>query len=127
MESTVAFESIAPVIRVRDIAAALDRYRRLGFRAESYDGPAAYAFVDRGSVSMHLIQWGEYDPDQCGGVMVYMYVSDVDAVYAEWSRAGVPGELEDLEDRDYGLREFAYRDPDGTLHRVGSPLPKAGD
>jgi hypothetical protein len=27
-------------------------------------------------------------------------------------------------DTAYGLREFAYTDPDGSAHRVGSPLPR---
>jgi len=61
------------------------------------------------------------DPTRSGAV-VYMYVSDADALHAEWSRAGVPGRLGDPDDREYGLREFGYVDPDGTLHRVGSPL-----
>jgi len=126
MNSDVVFERVAPVIRVRDLEAAVDRYRRLGFEVEAYAGPASYAFVDRGSVSLHLTQWGEYDPAR-GGATVYLYVSDAEAVHAEWSRAGVPGELEDPTDRGYGLREFAYRDPDATLHRVGSPLPNSGE
>jgi uncharacterized glyoxalase superfamily protein PhnB len=49
-------------------------------------------------------------------------VSDADAVYAEWSSAGVDGEMGELIDTPYGLREFAFRDVDGTLLRVGSPL-----
>lgn len=122
MDSDVVFERVAPVIRVRDLEAAVDRYRRLGFEVEDYEGPDTYAFVDRGSVSMHLTQWGQFDPDRADGATVYLYVSDADAVHAEWSRSGVPGQLEDPSDRDYGLREFACRDPDGTTHRVGSPL-----
>jgi hypothetical protein len=27
-------------------------------------------------------------------------------------------------DTHYGLREFVYIDPDGIVHRVGSPLAK---
>ena len=53
---------------------------------------------------------------------MYLYVSDAESVYAEWSEAGVDGELGDLIDTPYGLREFAFRDPEGTLLRVGSPL-----
>jgi len=66
MNSDVVFERVAPVIRVRDLEAAVDRYRRLGFEVEAYAGPASYAFVDRGSVSLHLTQWGEYDPARGG-------------------------------------------------------------
>jgi len=121
MDSGVVFERVAPVIPVRDLEAALDRYRRLGFTVDRYEGPERYAFVERGSVSMHLSEWHEHDPTRSGAV-VYMYVSDADALHAEWSRAGVPGRLGDPDDREYGLREFGYVDPDGTLHRVGSPL-----
>ena len=48
-------------------------------------------------------------------------VRDLDAAL-DRSRAGVPGRLGEPGDRPYGLREFGYVDPDGTLHRVGSPL-----
>ena len=36
--------------------------------------------------------------------------------------AGVEGRFVGPTDTDYGIREFGYVDPDGTLHRVGSPL-----
>jgi hypothetical protein len=100
---------------------ALDRYRRLGFDARGYEGPERYGFADRGSVSIHLTEWAEHDPLRTAA-SVYLYVSDADALYAEWKA------LENLEgrliapcDTPYGLREFAYVDPDGTAHRIGSP------
>jgi uncharacterized glyoxalase superfamily protein PhnB len=77
--------------------------------------------VERGDVSLHLTEWGQYDPVR-GGATVYLYVSDADAPYAEWSQAGAAGRLEPPHDTDYGLREFAFVDDDGTAHRVGSPL-----
>lgn len=40
----------------------------------------------------------------------------------EWAAAGVGGRLGDPVDTAYGLREFRYVDPDGTLVRVGSPF-----
>jgi len=119
MDPEVAFERVAPVIPVRDIDAAVERYRRLGFQVEVYSGPARYAFADRGPVSMHLHRWTGWDRT---GAIVYLYVSDADALHAEWSRAGVDGQFGDPFDTDYGLREFEYTDPEGTLHRVGSPL-----
>jgi catechol 2,3-dioxygenase-like lactoylglutathione lyase family enzyme len=117
----VEFERVSPVIPVRDLDAAVDRYRRLGFTTEVEDGPR-YGFVERGAVSLHLIEWGDHDPARTGA-HIYLYVSDAGGVYDEWSGAGVEGELGDLFDAPYGLREFAFRDPEGTLIRVGSPLP----
>lgn len=119
MEPEVVFESVAPIIPVRDLDASVERYRRLGFEVERYSGPTQYAFVNRGPVSMHLHGWRGWD--RTGGI-VYLYVSDADALHAQWSKAGVDGRLGEPFDTDYGLREFEYTDPEGTLHRVGSPL-----
>jgi hypothetical protein len=49
-------------------------------------------------------------------------VADADAVHAEWTASGVEGRITEPGDTEYGLREFAFVDADGTLHRVGSPL-----
>jgi len=117
----VAFRSVAPVVPVLDLEAALERYRKLGFSAAAYGGPERYGFVERGRVSLHVAEWSEHDPSRTGA-HVYLYVSDADALHAEWSRAGVEGRLTEPHDTPYRLREFAYVDPDGNLHRVGSPL-----
>ena len=117
----VAFERIAPVVPVLDLEAALDRYRRMGFNVTPYTGGARYGFVDRGGVSLHVNEWDEHDPARTAA-HVYFYVSDADALHAEWAAAGIEGRLGAPFDTEYGLREFAFVDPDGTLHRFGSPL-----
>ena len=122
--TVVVFDSVAPVVPVRDLDAALARYERMGFTTRRYDGPERYGFADRGGVSLHLNEWGEHDPLRTAGV-VYLYVSDADAVFAEWSRAGIEGQFREPFDTDYGLREFAFVDVDGTLHRVGSRPPRS--
>jgi hypothetical protein len=121
MAEQVAFERISPVVPVLDLDAAMDRYRRLGFDVDPYTGSERYAFVRRGPVSLHLTEWHEHDPKRTAA-HVYLYVSDADALHAEWAAAGVEGRLRELFDTPYGLREFAYVDPDGTLHRAGSRL-----
>ncbi len=116
----IHFTSVSPIVPVRNLDIALDRYRRLGFDARGYEGPARYGFVDRGSVSMHLSEWAEHDPLRTAA-SVYLYVSDADALYAEWAAlTNLDGRFVEPVDTDYGLREFAYIDPDGTLHRIGS-------
>jgi hypothetical protein len=54
--------------------------------------------------------------------VVYVYVSDADALLDEWTSSGVDGRFLGPHDTPYGLREFIYTDPDGIVHRVGSPL-----
>lgn len=121
MTDEVVFERVAPVIPVRDLDAALERYGRMGFSVHAYEGEARYGFADRGSVSLHLSEWAEHDPKRTASV-VYLYVSDADALFTEWSEDGIEGRFREPFDTDYGLREFALVDPEGTLHRVGSPL-----
>ncbi|MHC5905493.1 bleomycin resistance protein [Streptomyces sp. S6] len=119
----VVFTSVAPVVPVRDLDSALDRYRRLGFSAHAYEGPDRYGFAERGSVSLHLTEWAEHDPLRTGAV-VYLYVSDADALHTEWTSSGVEGRFSEPADTPYGLREFTYVDADGTALRVGSPLAR---
>lgn len=113
----VSFESIHPIVTVHNVRAALQRYQQLGFVTE-LDESADYGFAERDSVQIHL-QPGE--PEETGGVF-YLRVSDAEALHAEWTAAGVEGRFLGPHNTSYGLREFVYTDPDGIVHKVGSPL-----
>jgi hypothetical protein len=122
MVNEINFEDVAPIVPVRNLEDALERYRKLGFSVHRYEGPASYGFAERGAVSLHLNEWEDHDPKRTGSV-VCLYVSNADAVHAERIRSGVEGRFGDPTDTEYGLREFGFVDADGTLHRVGSRLP----
>ena len=122
--SEPTFISIAPVVPVLDLDAALDRYRLLGFTVHGYEGDERYGFADRGDVSLHITEWDEHDPKRTAAT-VYLYVSDANAVFDEWKASGVEGRFHEPFDAEYGLREFSYVDVDGTLHRVGSRLSES--
>ncbi len=114
--SAIDFTSVSPIVPVRNLDIALNRYRRLGFGARGYEGPERYGFVDRGSVSIHLTEWAEHDPLRTAA-SVYLYVSDADALYAEWEA------LENLEGYDTGCctsclteTEWHPSDPDDARH-----------
>ena len=115
------FERVAPIVPVRELDTALDRYRRLGFTVRAYDGPERYGFADRGSVSLHLSESPGHDPAATSS-MAYLFVDDADAVHREWAAAGLGGRLSEPREMAWGMREFSYVDPDGTLHRVGSEI-----
>jgi hypothetical protein len=121
MTAKIVFERVSPVVPVRDLTAALDRYQRLGFATHPYEGGERYGFAERGDVSLHISESADHDPARTAAT-VYLYVSDADALHAEWTACGVDGRFGAPRNTPYGLREFAYVDPDGTLHRVGSPL-----
>jgi len=102
--------------------AAKRKFDLVVFEVRAYGQGTGYGYAQRGAVSIHLSEWDEHDPKRTGAV-VYLYVSDADAVRAEWASCGVEGRLGETCNTDYGMREFAFVDSDGTLHRVGSKLP----
>lgn len=112
---------IAPVLPVRNLAAALEHYRRLGFEVSAYAGADFYGYATRDEVSLHLALVHDLDP-ATSNVAIYLYIDDADGLAAEWAAAGVGGRTNTPEDTEYGLREGAHIDPDGNVIRFGSPL-----
>ena len=121
---TVRLESVHPVLMVRDVAASVRFYKRLGFSLRFQDNPAdpRYAGVIRDGVEFHL-QWHDkaqwaYPNDR----PTYRFVvREVDALYAEFHHNGVLGEQDVGHspwsipgDTPWGTREFHVRDPDGN-------------
>ena len=113
-----SFERVAPVLPVRDMRAAIEHYRALGFEVGEYDDPPTYAFASRDGVHLHLALVESLDPTQ-SMVSVYLYVSDAKALAEEW--ASLPGRHVAPRDTEYDLSEGAHIDPDGNLIRFGSP------
>jgi hypothetical protein len=113
------FERLSPVFPVRSIDLAIEHYRKLGFAVRRYEGPDSYAFAERDGIELHLAQVDDLQPRKNMSA-VYLYVDDADALYREWSQAGIDGRLVQPTDTSYGLREGAALDPDANLIRVGS-------
>lgn len=124
--------SLAPVLPVTDVNAALQTYSQLGFRTRAYQradvvegaSPAQvyYAFADRDGLQIHLCEVADLDP-ATNLSEVYLYVDDARALHEEWSGSGAGGEFIEPTDTEYGLCEGAYLDPDGNSLRYGSWLP----
>lgn len=112
---------MATILPVRDLDAALDHYRQLGFRVSPYDG--GYGYAVRDGADFHLSVQSDLDPRRNASA-VYLYVDEADALYAEWRAAGVDGQFFEPHNTDYGLREAAHVDEDGNLVRFGSWLSK---
>lgn len=115
-----AINGAAAILPVRDLRAALEHYRRLGFTVHEHEG-GGYGFVERDNIEVHLGHVPALDPSTNLGA-VYLYVDSADALHAEWRAAGVGGQLVEPIDTDYGLREGAHIDHDGNRVRFGSRL-----
>jgi catechol 2,3-dioxygenase-like lactoylglutathione lyase family enzyme len=110
---------MATILPVRDLQAALDHYRALGFRVSPYDD--GYGYAVRGAADLHLAVRRGLDPRQNVSAM-YLYVDDAEALFAEWRAAGVQGQFFEPHDTEYGLCEGAHIDRDGNLLKFGSRL-----
>ena len=113
-----------PVLPSRSLSDTLVFYRQLGFDGLIH-GHGDYAIVTRGPLELHFFTHRQLRPAE-SSAMCYLRVSDVDDIYrafaaAELPRKGIP-RMDALEDKPWGMREFAIVDPDGTLLRIGQPL-----
>jgi uncharacterized protein len=106
-----------PILSTADRESTLRHYATLGFDTESWEG-GRYGFLSRDGVEVHV---AETDDSPTNPTSFYLFVSDADALHAEWSKAAAAGELEAPFDTDYGLREGRHVDPDGNVIRFGSP------
>jgi catechol 2,3-dioxygenase-like lactoylglutathione lyase family enzyme len=108
---------IAPVFGVRDLAASLAYYGRLGFETREYEG-GGYGFATRGGVELHLGLVPEDDPHAVRST-AYIWVDDADEVAQAWRSVGADVRMP--QDTDWGQHEGVVIDPDGNIIRFGSP------
>ena len=73
MLTPIAFENVAPVMPVRDLQAALERYRQLGFDVRAYGHDTGYGFAQRGAVSIHLSEWRSTTPSVRGQSLIFTF------------------------------------------------------
>jgi len=103
----------AAVLHVRDMPEALAFYRdKLGFTVSfTWEEPPRYLCLCLGDAAIHL---NAYVPP-AGPSAVCIFCKGIDALYAQLTARGV-NIIEPIDDRDYGMRDFAVADPDG--HRL---------
>ena len=128
--------SVAPVLGCRDVRGAAYYFRDvLGFELDAehgiHDGVdadegAIYAIVRREGVTVHLqIRRREIFAGPREGIEsdVYVYVTDADALYAEYVGRNVRV-VRPIEDSRYGLRDFVVEDGEGHRLVFGSPIAR---
>jgi catechol 2,3-dioxygenase-like lactoylglutathione lyase family enzyme len=109
-----------PLLASADLRATLAFYERLGFRSkgappEEWD----YLIVDADGIELHFV--GPLVDERPAG-SAFVYVDDIDAVYARWRQAADGDDrFTPLRQTNYGMRAFTMFDPDGNEIRVGWP------
>ena len=92
---------------VSDLGAAIEFYvAKLGFKLGfTWGEPVTFAGVNLGDVQIFL-RTGASAPND--GAVIFM-VGDADALY-EFQRANGVEVVEEIADREYGIRDYAVRD-----------------
>jgi len=106
-------EEVIPILRAANAAEAVTWYERLGFTKEwehrFEPGMPAFVSIARGRARLFL---SEHQGDARPDTLIYLVVSDIDAVLAEFGRP--------KDEPPYGC-EIELRDPDGNRLRISTP------
>ncbi|HEX9164144.1 MAG TPA: VOC family protein [Thermoanaerobaculia bacterium] len=123
--TAIPFESLVPLVHVRNVPASIAFYERLGYTvAYSYkadnEKELSWAFLKSGGASMMLGLATAPVAAAQQSIVPAMYVTDVDAKHRELTAAGVTvGPVEKPFFRPQG--QFRVQDPDGYVILVQSP------
>lgn len=122
-------ERSIPILPSRDLVRTRRMFERLGFQTGWFAprGRDRYAVFTRGELEVHFFGHAELDP-ATNDAGCYWRVSDARAWHAECAglglaTSGIP-RLTPLEERPWGMREFALIDEDGNLVRIGERLER---
>jgi uncharacterized glyoxalase superfamily protein PhnB len=123
-------QNIFPALRYENGAAAVEWLAKtLGFEQQMVvpgpEGNVAHAELNLGT-GVIMLGSGKHGPEgnpwDAVKQGVYLYVEDVDAHYARAKAAGAEI-VSELQDTEYGSREYSVRDPEGHLWSVGTYRP----
>jgi catechol 2,3-dioxygenase-like lactoylglutathione lyase family enzyme len=122
-EVTLPMTDLAiPLLPSRSLERTLAFYHRLGFEGEIVSPANDYAILHRGSLEVHFFLHPTLIPTE-SAFGCYFRVQDAEAIFEAFSAVGLPHtgipRITPIEDKPWGMREFALLDEDGSLLRIG--------
>jgi catechol 2,3-dioxygenase-like lactoylglutathione lyase family enzyme len=116
-----------PILPSRSLDETIRFYADIGFDLVRRYDLHGYVILSRdaGAIELHFFKMGVINPTESYSGC-YIRVPDADAMHRAFSAMELPDEgiprLTAVEDKPWGMREFALVDPNGNLIRVGHPL-----
>ncbi|MDN5201341.1 VOC family protein [Fulvivirgaceae bacterium BMA10] len=118
------FSHAASIFPVDNVLETAKYYRdKLGFDISFvWDDPPTYAVVKReDAVGIHLVKKQDnYAPSKTH-IALRVFVRNVNELYKEYIDKGVEI-IEDIGNRDYGMRDFNIQDPNGYILNFGTGI-----
>ena len=119
----------APYFPVADLARTGEHYQQVfGFHLDYTGGsPAHFAILSRDGLCIMLRTVATPDrirpnEEQGGTWDAFFWVSDADALHAELSARGADVVYGPVMQDEYGMKEFAVRDPEGYVLGFGQSM-----
>lgn len=114
-----------PILPCKSVEETVAFYKPLGFNAKIWGAPHHYAILTRGTVEIHFFTHADLDP-ATSSAGCYVRVLDVDQIHCELAIAklgnsGIP-RMDEVENKPWGMREFAIVDLNGNLIRIGQEI-----
>jgi hypothetical protein len=76
--------------------------------------------MSRGCIQLHF--WHCSDKYIAQNTSCYVYVTNIEPLYAEYKASGIIHPNGPLKEQPYGMKEFAILDADGNLIKFGEVL-----
>ena len=118
----MALTALSPILYTDQLEASINFYTTiLGFNCSSHEPAWGWASLEQDQVHIMLSKPNAHlpfnGPKLTGSIYIY-----TDQVEAEWSRLKDKVKVAyEMEDFDYGMREFGIFDNNGYLLQYGSP------
>lgn len=117
-----------PTLPTRSIGGSVAFYKQLGFEGGAHEFNDSYAVMRRGTIEIHFFTHKALVPAE-SSAGCYIRVQDAESIYTAFASAQLPKRgiprMDAIEDKPWGLREFAIVDPDGNLLRIGQLLERS--
>ncbi|SDR66352.1 VOC family protein [Christiangramia echinicola] len=110
----------ATIFPVSDLGKSIEFYLdKLDFeKTFEWGEPMYYAVVKKGGVGIHLTKRSDGRRPSKYHRALYIFVNDIEKVYKQCRDQNVKI-VNDLEDRDYKMKDFDIEDPDGFIITFG--------
>lgn len=120
MVNSENFSHSAVIFPVSNLDKSIEFYtKKLGFeKTFEWGEPMYYAVVKKGGVGIHLTKRSDGGSPSKYHRALYIFVNDIDGVYKLCKDQNVRI-VNDMEDRDYKMRDFDIEDPDGFIITFG--------
>lgn len=111
-----------PILYSNDIGASIAFYEELGFAIDAKHSAHGYLIVEYGKIEIHFQFSDTLNPKTNEGAC-YIRCDDPDGLFEVFARAklgdsSIP-RIDKIENKPWGMREFAIIDNAGNLLRIG--------